>query len=88
MWLALLIPGVANCAGDDCVAAAVKLADDCSMGQGHTAIPREGAIRRCDGKTACHATCVNNASCDQITSTEMDPNKNSYVKCLNDCDKP
>jgi hypothetical protein len=84
VWLALLIPSLASCASDDCTAAAIKLADDCGMGTGTTVIDGESAkdVRRCDGKTACHATCTNNASCDQITSTDKN---NSYFKCLADC---
>ncbi len=64
---------------DDCDIALEKLVGECELGGGASL---GDEISECSKETKCKAECVNDHSCDEITSTEAD---SSYNKCRGAC---
>jgi hypothetical protein len=75
LLLAVMLGALAVGCGNDCDDAVDKL-EECGL-------DTSGAdTDDCSGKSECAAGCINDASCDQIKSTDLN---NSYYKCLAGC---
>lgn len=67
------------CGGDECDDAADK-ADECDLPKGEGSTSNEDV--ECSGLNECVAKCINDASCDELKSTDIN---NSYFKCVAAC---
>ena len=77
LFASLLAFSAVACGGDECEDAADKY-DECGLPAGEG----DGDDVECSGQAECIAKCINDASCDELKSTDVN---NSYWKCLADC---
>ncbi len=79
MTMVMMMAGCAE--EDDCDVALAKLVGECEMGGGASL---SDTVTECRKTTKCAAECVNDHSCDEITSTQADGSYNTCrANCLN-----
>lgn len=69
------------CGGDECDDAADK-ADECDLPKGEGEGSAEGDDVECSGLNECLAKCINDASCEELKSNDINSN---YLKCAAAC---
>jgi len=78
LFAGMLAFSAVACGGNECDDAADKVEECGITGEGSS----DGDDVECSGQVECAAKCINDASCDDLKSTDIN---SSYFKCIAAC---